>query len=143
MTDPQPGEGYTWPGTRTSAPTGPRQPLHDAPPQPAPVSPAGVGGGGGGGDQASHRGHPRRYGVAAGTVFAIVTAWLTIGEGVVLSKGLWILGAGVVLSAAATAIPRLRPFAQGFLAASVVVGIGSVGLLYLFLVTIFVAAVGS
>jgi hypothetical protein len=107
------------------------------------VSPAGVGGGGGGGDQASHHGHPRRYGVAAGTVFAIVTAWLTIGEGVVLSKGLWILGAGVLLSAAATAIPRLRPFAQGFLAASVVVGIGSVGLLYLFLVTIFVAAVGS
>ena len=138
MTDPQPGEGYTWPGTQTSAPTGPPRPLRDGSPQPAPVSPAEVGGGGG---QASHRGHPRRYGVAAGTVFAILTAWLTIGEGVVLSKGLWILGAGVVLSAAATAIPRLRPFAQGFLAASVVVGIGSVGLLYLFLVTIFVGAV--
>jgi len=136
MNDPQPGEGYTWPGTQTGAP----QPLRDGPLRPAMVSPAGLGGEG---DRASRRGHPRRYGVAAGTVFAIVTAWLTIGEGVVLAKGLWILGAGVVLSAAATAIARLRPFAQGFLAASVVVGIGSVGLLYLFLVTIFVAAVGS
>lgn len=140
MTDPQPGKGYTWPGTQTSAQAGAPQPLRDGPAQPAPVSPAGAGGGGG---QVSHRRHPRRYGVAAGTVFAIVTAWLTFGVGVGLSKGVWILGAGVVLSAAATAIPRVRPFAQGFLAASVVVGIGSVGLLYLFLVTVFVAAVSS
>lgn len=128
MTDPQPREGY-WPTAPMSAPM--------SAPTSAPTEGATVQHG-----PMTRRGRSRPYGVAAGTAFAIVTTWATITHGVVLSWGLGVLAAGVLASAVALAIPRLRPFAQGFLAASVVVGLGSVALLYLFMATLFVAAVG-
>jgi hypothetical protein len=121
MTDPLPQEGYTWP----VAPAGAPQPDHRRPARR---------------DRVAWAGLTRRQGIAAGTVFAVLAVWSTVFSGVELPWGLGVVAAGVVASALATALPRVRPFAQGFLAASVVAGVGAAAVLIIFFVAIFVTA---
>jgi hypothetical protein len=121
MTDPLPQEGYTWP----VAPAGAPQPDHRRPARR---------------DRVAWAGLTRRQGIAAGTVFAVLAVWSTVFSGVELPWGLGVVAAGVVASALATALPRVRPFAPGFLAASVVAGVGAAAVLIIFFVAIFVTA---
>ncbi len=121
MTDPWPREGYTWPAAPAGAP-----PARDRRRTRQ--------------DREARGGLVRRQGVAAGTVFAILAVWGTVFRGVDLPWGLGVAATGMVASAAATALPRLRPFAQGFLAGSAVAGVGAAVLLCLFLVAVFVTA---
>ena len=121
MTDPWPREGYTWPAAPAGAPA-PRDRRRTRRGRDA------------------RGGLTRRQGIGTGTVFAVLAVWSTVFRGVELPWGLGVVAAGVVASAVATALPRLRPFAQGFLAGSVVAAVGAAAVLYLFLVVVFVTA---
>ncbi|MFM6849107.1 MAG: hypothetical protein ACKOVB_08375 [Terrabacter sp.] len=122
MSIPPPDERYTWP----TAPAGARRlrrpvtlRLNDAGPRTRNAAPT------------------RRQGALAGTAFAVLAVWGTVFRGVELPEGFALLGVGIVAAAAATSAVRLRPFAQGFLLASLVAGPVAVVLLMMLLIVLF------
>lgn len=118
MTDPTPQEGYTWPVGPEQRPTGPQ-----APPRPGPTAVL-----------------TRGQGAVTGAVYGLVSVGAGAVTGLSVSVGLIAPAVGVGASAAATALPRLRAFAQGFLVASILAGIGGVAAVLLFMALIFTAA---
>lgn len=130
MTDPTPREGYTWPSP-TAGPEG-RPTQQQTPPlreQGAALTTRGQG-----------VGLTRGHGAAVGAVFALVSVGGSVVTGLTLSVGLVAVAVGVAASGAALALPSLRVFAQGFLVASVVAGIGGVGAVFLFVAFVFTVA---
>ena len=118
MTDPPGHEGYTWP----VAPAGSRRPR-----QRTPSRWPGAGG----------MVLTRREGVVAGVLFGVAAVWWPIFQGVEPPESFVLLGIGLVVGAAATALPALRSFAAGFLVASLVGGIAAFIALVAFFVVVF------